>query len=165
MSKTWTTENLKDGAFAVVTADNVEVAKHVLEKELARVGLEQEINSEQLVPFVTSSRYARVYKPKGDTTAELTVAQLDEWVPKVDYDALLEKCKHTRFRLQRALSILNSRSGAVTEIPAVDNSYNKLALKCRLLELKLEEAKGGAGYGPAIAEYERLLEGYEKEAG
>lgn len=48
------------GTAAVVTAESVEMAIKLLESELSRIGLTQEIKPEQLIPMVTSSRKVRI---------------------------------------------------------------------------------------------------------
>lgn len=61
---TWTITSFEGhwpvGCAAVVTADDVETACRLLERELAVQGLSQTIRPEQLVPFVTSTRYVRI---------------------------------------------------------------------------------------------------------
>lgn len=62
--KTWTITGFDGyyllGTAAVVTAENVEMAINLLESELSRIGLTQEIKPEQLIPMVTSSRKVRI---------------------------------------------------------------------------------------------------------
>lgn len=62
--KTWTITGFEGhwavGTAAVVTAENVEMAINLLESELSRIGLTQEIKPEQLIPMVTSSRKVRI---------------------------------------------------------------------------------------------------------
>ena len=48
------------GTAAVVTAESVEVAIVLLEKELDNIGLPQKIKPEQLIPMVTGSRKVRI---------------------------------------------------------------------------------------------------------
>jgi len=61
---TWTITGFEGhypvGTAAVVTAENVEMAIKLLESELSRIGLTQEIKPEQLIPMVTSSRKVRI---------------------------------------------------------------------------------------------------------
>lgn len=60
----WTIKSF-DGVFinltgAVVTADTVELAITLLEKELERIGLKQTIKPEQLIPYSTTTRNVRI---------------------------------------------------------------------------------------------------------
>jgi hypothetical protein len=61
---TWTCNNFTGhypvGTAAVVTADNVALAIQLLEAELVRQGLPQQIKPEQLIPMVTSTRKVRI---------------------------------------------------------------------------------------------------------
>jgi hypothetical protein len=61
---TWTVAGFEGhypvGTAAIVTAENVEMAIKLLESELSRIGLTQEIKPEQLIPMVTSSRKVRI---------------------------------------------------------------------------------------------------------
>lgn len=60
----WTINNFEGhwpvGVAAVVTADDTELACHLLEKKLGEIGLPQKIKPEQLIPYVTSTRYVRI---------------------------------------------------------------------------------------------------------
>jgi hypothetical protein len=62
--KVWTIEGF-DGVFinltsAIVTADTVELAIVLLEKELERIGLKQTIKPELLIPYSTTTRNVRI---------------------------------------------------------------------------------------------------------
>ena len=60
---TWTVKfegrNAESG-YAIVTAENVEMAVIWLERELTYRGLPQEISHAQLIPMVTSTRKVRI---------------------------------------------------------------------------------------------------------
>jgi len=62
--KTWTINSFSGyypvGTAAIVTAETVTRAINILEDELSRCGLTQEIKPEQLIPMVTSSRNVRI---------------------------------------------------------------------------------------------------------
>jgi hypothetical protein len=58
---TWTFVSSSPRAcVAVVSADNTEMACRLLEEKLASIGCLQPVKPEQLIPFVTSTRYARI---------------------------------------------------------------------------------------------------------
>jgi hypothetical protein len=61
---TWTCSNFtgyQSGCCAaVVTADDVTLACSRLEQALAARGLPQKVKPEQLIPYVTSTRYVRI---------------------------------------------------------------------------------------------------------
>jgi len=48
------------GTAAVVIADNIDIAKSLLEDELSKSGLTQEIQNEDLIPLPTKHRYVRI---------------------------------------------------------------------------------------------------------
>ena len=64
--KTWTcttfTGHWPVGTALVVTADNIEVAIELVEKELAQHNLSQEIKPEQLIPLPTHHRHVRILR-------------------------------------------------------------------------------------------------------
>lgn len=55
--KTWT---ITEPVIAVVSADTVELAITLLEKELQRIGISQTIKPEQFIPMPTQSRKVRI---------------------------------------------------------------------------------------------------------
>jgi hypothetical protein len=61
---TWTCNNFTGRwpvpATLVVTADNIETAIKLVEKELFKIGLSQTIKPEQLVPLPTHHRHVRI---------------------------------------------------------------------------------------------------------
>jgi hypothetical protein len=62
--KTWTCNCFEGhwpvGTALVVTADNIELAIELIEKELKLLGLPQEIKPEQLIPLPTRHRHIRI---------------------------------------------------------------------------------------------------------
>jgi hypothetical protein len=62
--KVWTIEGFDGhwpvGTSVIVTADTVELAIVLLEKELERIGLRQTIKPEQLIPYSTTTRNVRI---------------------------------------------------------------------------------------------------------
>jgi predicted RNase H-like HicB family nuclease len=64
--KTWTcttfTGHWPVGTALVVTADNIELAIELVEKELAQHNLPQEIKPEQLIPLPTHHRHVKILR-------------------------------------------------------------------------------------------------------